>query len=141
MFLVVSLQDISVIQPATLAAAGENLGGQIEISSLGYDKLARLVVGQSRIKIPITAYSSTPDQTDDSPFITASGTHVRDGIVATNFLKMGTKVMIPELFGNKVFVVEDRMNRRYFHRMDIWFADRASARKFGLQNAEVVILN
>ena len=68
-----------------------------------------------------TAYSSTVDQTDDSPFITASNTYVRDGIVAANFLPFKTKIMIPELFGNKVFTVEDRMHRRFSDRVDIWF--------------------
>src|SRR5437868_1496729 len=43
-----------------------------------------------RIATKITAYSSTEDQTDDSPFITASGAHVADGIVAANFLPLHT---------------------------------------------------
>ncbi len=34
----------------------------------------------------LTGYSSTVDQTNSQPFITASGAWVRDGIVATNFL-------------------------------------------------------
>ncbi len=97
--------------------------------------------GIKRMQLHITAYSSTPDQTDDTPFITAAGTHVRDGIVATNALPMYTRVKIPELFGEKVFVVEDRMNRRFQDRMDIWMPDRASAQKFGINTAEVVVLN
>lgn len=97
--------------------------------------------GIKRIQLHITAYSSTPDQTDDTPFITAAGTHVRDGIVATNALPMYTRVKIPELFGEKVFVVEDRMNRRFQDRMDIWMPDRAPALKFGIKTAEVVVLN
>lgn len=97
--------------------------------------------GIKRMQLHITAYSSTPDQTDDSPFITAANTHVRDGIVATNALPMYTRVKIPELFGEKVFVVEDRMNRRFQDRMDIWMPDRAPALKFGIKTAEVVVLN
>jgi len=88
----------------------------------------------------ITAYSSTPDQTDATPFITAAGTHVRDGIIATNFLKFGTKVKIPELFGDKVFTVEDRMAPKNNHKIDIWFPDRQSALEFGVQKAEVAVL-
>src|SRR3989338_5716193 len=42
--------------------------------------------------IPVTAYSSTPDQTDGDPLITASGEMVRNGIIAANFLPMHTKV-------------------------------------------------
>jgi len=50
-----------------------------------------------KILVVITAYSSTVDQTDDTPFITANGSFVRDGIVANNMLPFGTKIKIPEL--------------------------------------------
>ncbi|MEK7590158.1 MAG: hypothetical protein AAB454_00430 [Patescibacteria group bacterium] len=93
-----------------------------------------------RIEVVLTAYSSTLDQTDDSPFVTASNTRVRDGIVAANFLPFGTKIKIPDLFGDKIFVVEDRMHRRFNDRVDIWFSDRWSARQFGLQKAEIIVL-
>lgn len=88
----------------------------------------------------ITAYSSTPDQTDDTPFITASNTYVRDGIVATNMLPFGTKIKIPELYGNKVFVVEDRMNRRYTDRVDVWMETREEALQFGKNRATILVL-
>ena len=74
------------------------------------------------MRVFVTGYSSTPDQTDDTPFITASGKQVRDGIVATNLLPLGTKIKIPEIYGNKVFVVEDRMNARNNQHVDIWFS-------------------
>lgn len=88
----------------------------------------------------VTAYSSTPDQTDDSPFISASGEYVYDGMIAANFLPFGTKVKIPELFGDKIFTVDDRMNRRYQERVDIWFPDRQSALNFGIKTAKIIIL-
>lgn len=90
--------------------------------------------------VSITAYSSTPDQTDDSPFITARGTYVRDGILAANFLPFGTKIKIPELFGDKIFVVEDRMNSRYWHKVDIWFPERHDALEFGIKTAKIQII-
>ena len=92
------------------------------------------------IKTVLTAYSSTPDQTDSTPFITASNTRVRDGIVAANFLAFGTKVQIPSLFGDKVFTVEDRMAKKHNDKMDIWFPERHLAKKFGVQEAEVIVL-
>ncbi|OGL67072.1 hypothetical protein A2856_00875 [Candidatus Uhrbacteria bacterium RIFCSPHIGHO2_01_FULL_63_20] len=92
-----------------------------------------------QVRVPITAYNSDPWQTDDTPFITASGTHVRDGIVAANFLPIGTKVRIPALFGDKEFVVEDRMNARYAQAMDIWMEDRQAARQFGRKHALVEV--
>lgn len=88
----------------------------------------------------ITAYSSTVWQTDSSPFITAAGTHVRDGIVAANTLPFGTKIMIPDLFGDKVFTVEDRMAPKNHHKIDIWFPTTYEARQFGVKKAQVLVL-
>lgn len=91
-------------------------------------------------KVVMTGYSSTPDQTDDTPFTTASGKQVRDGIVAANFLKFGTRIKIPELFGDKIFVVEDRMHSRFSNRVDIWFPKRSQAIKFGKREVEILVL-
>lgn len=92
------------------------------------------------MKVVLTAYSSTFDQTDDTPFITASNTRVRDGVVAANFLAFGTKVKIPSLFGDKVFTVEDRMAKKHDGKIDIWFPERHLAKNFGVKETEVVIL-
>lgn len=92
------------------------------------------------IKVVLTAYSSTPDQTDSTPFTTASNTRVRDGIVAANFLDFGTKVQIPSLFGDKVFTVEDRMAKKHNDKIDIWFPERYLAKNFGVKEAEVLVL-
>jgi len=92
-------------------------------------------------KVVLTAYSSTPDQTDSTPFITALGTRTRDGVIAANFLAFGTKVQIPEIFGDKVFTVEDRMAKKHDDKIDIWFPERRLAKKFGIQEAEVIILD
>ena len=92
------------------------------------------------LRVPTTAYSSTPDQTDDSPFITAWNTPVRDGVVAANFLTLGTRIKIPEVFGDRIFIVEDRMNKRYWQRVDIWFPDRESALQFGIKSLKIQIL-
>jgi len=90
-------------------------------------------------KVTITAYSSSPDETDDTPFITASGSQTRHGVIAANFLPFGAKVRIPKLFGGTVFTVEDRMHRRFTNRLDVWFPTKAEAQRFGLQYAEVEI--
>ncbi len=89
--------------------------------------------------ITATAYSSTVDQCDDTPFITANGNHVRDGIIAANFLPFGTKVKIPELYGDKIFSVEDRMNSKYHYRIDVWMPDRESAVVFGSKYIKIEI--
>jgi len=94
-----------------------------------------------KITVVVTAYSSTPMETDEDPYITAAGTWVRDGIVANNFLPFGTKIRIPELYGEKVFVVEDRMNwKKGNYHIDIWFASYWDAKEFGVKKTYVEIL-
>ncbi len=90
--------------------------------------------------VTTTAYSSTPDQTDDTPFITASGTQVHEGVVAANFLPIGTTIRIPELYGNRVFTVEDRMHPRKGYQVDIWFPSKAEALRFGTKIITIEVL-
>jgi len=93
------------------------------------------------IKAIVTANSSTPGETDSTPFVTAAGTPVRDGIVANNLLPFGTKIKIPDLYGDKTFVVEDRMNRRKGNnQFDIWFPSHAQAENFGTETTYIEIL-
>ena len=94
-----------------------------------------------RIRVIATAYSSTVWQTDDTPFITASNTWVRKGIIANNFFPFGTKVRIPEFYGDKIFVVEDRMHwRKSNYHIDIWFPTLQQAKNFGARITYVEIL-
>jgi 3D (Asp-Asp-Asp) domain-containing protein len=86
------------------------------------------------VRTTLSAYNSIPNQTDGSPFVTAAGSCVRDGVVASNAFRIGTKIRFPELFGDKVFVVEDRMNERYTNRIDVWMTELKDARKFGLKH-------
>lgn len=89
--------------------------------------------------VTVTAYSSTPDQTDDTPFIAATGKRVHDGMVAANFLRFGTKVRFPDYFGDKNFVIEDRMHERFSNRMDVWMETREEAKQFGIRRLKVEI--
>ena len=86
-----------------------------------------------------SAYNSVPEQTDVSPFITASGTRTRDGVLATNFLPLGTKLVI----NNAEYIVEDRMNSRYndTYKVDIWMESISNARRFGTQPMLVEIVS
>ena len=93
------------------------------------------------VKVIMTAYSSTVWQTDEDPFTTASGIHVKEGIIANNMLPFGTEIKIPEYFGDKVFVVEDRMNQRKgSYWVDIWFGTTEEAIDFGIKEAYIEIL-
>ena len=92
----------------------------------------------------ITAYNSEPNQTDDDPCTTANGFNVcrsaQEDTIAANFLKFGTKVMIPELFGDRVFVVRDRMNKRHANRVDVWMKDYDDAVHFGIKVAKIQVI-
>jgi 3D (Asp-Asp-Asp) domain-containing protein len=109
--------------------------------------IAQKAVGQAQqkavktIKAVLTAYSSSPEETDDSPFITASGKLVRDGIIANNLLPFGTKIRIPKLYGNKVFTVEDRMSsKKASHQFDVWMPNKPLAISFGVKTADIEVL-
>jgi len=96
---------------------------------------------KKRVLMVITGYSSTVWETDDDPLITASGKIVKKGIVANNSLPFGTKIRIPDLFGEEIFVVEDRMNwTKGNYHIDIWFPSYQEALSFGAKITEVEIL-
>ncbi len=98
-----------------------------------------------------TAYNSLEGQTDDSPCIPAMSSfnlcdfyneHGYGNTVAANFLPLGTQVQFPDLYGNKIFVVRDRMNRRYGNgRVDIWLYDHGDAVAFGVKRLKMNIYN
>ncbi|MCD6410753.1 3D domain-containing protein [bacterium] len=94
----------------------------------------------AKISVVVTGYSSDPLETDDTPFITASGTFVREGVIATNFLPFGTKIRIPSLFGEEIFVVEDRMNPRKKFQIDVWFPTKEEAINFGVHKTYIEVL-
>jgi 3D (Asp-Asp-Asp) domain-containing protein len=93
-----------------------------------------------KVKVIVTGYSSTTWQTDDTPFITASGASVEDGIVANNMFPFGTEIRIPELYGDKIFVIEDRMHQKkgYYH-VDIWFPEYEQAKEFGSKTTYIEV--
>lgn len=126
-----SLYPGAAVNTTTPAAPSAQLSGDYELPEFLVDQ---------KMDLWVTAYSSTPDQTDDTPFITASGSTVRDGIVATNLLPFGTKVKIPEFFGDKVFVVEDRMHQRKTNNIDVWMDSKEKALKFGIAQATILVL-
>ncbi len=94
--------------------------------------------------LTITAYNSEAGQTDDSPCITANNFDVcENGVedtIAANFLPFGARVKIPELFGDRVFVVRDRMNKRYVNRVDVWMIEKPDAINFGVKIAKIEVL-
>ncbi len=99
-------------------------------------------------RLVATAYNSHPWQTDNTPFVTSSGSRVGDGtlalsrdlIRAENALmhRMGFNPSGMYVYGDTVFViyvkpmvVHDTMNRRFTNRADIWLDQLSIARKWG----------
>lgn len=100
-------------------------------------RIIRPAVG-TKFTVNASAYASSPYQTDATPCITAAGTTVRPGVVATNFLPIGT---IVDINGHR-FIVEDRMNSRYAgYFLDVWFPSTSQALQFGRRKLVVTILD
>lgn len=104
----------------------------------------------SEIWVLATAYSSDPNQTDDTPCITANGhdlceyydTYGMGNTVAANFMPFETTVTIPDYFGDKEFKVRDRMNARYgYGRIDIWMPSYEQAKAFGVRYIKMNVYN
>ncbi|MEK7183028.1 MAG: hypothetical protein AAB776_00150 [Patescibacteria group bacterium] len=105
--------------------------GHLPVSKVGGPFYVKVVTA--------SAYNSIEAQTDSTPFITASGTTVRHGVIAANFLPIGTQVTIPDYYGDQIFVVEDRMNARYTNNVDIWMENIADAKRFGRRSVKIHI--
>jgi 3D (Asp-Asp-Asp) domain-containing protein len=100
------------------------------------------------IWVVVTAYSSTADQTDNTPCIAAKGFDLckayaelgEGNTIAANFLAINKQIKLPELFGEKTFVVRDRMNERYGQgRIDVWMPTREMAKEFGVKRVKMEI--
>jgi 3D (Asp-Asp-Asp) domain-containing protein len=127
-----------------LSSAINNFASSLNLQKTDLKEAAKQEVEPSvkaERKIVVTAYSSTPDQTDSSPFLTANGSFVKEGVIACNFLKFGTKVRIPEVYGDKILVVQDRMAIYNSHKVDVWMETRAEALQFGVKRLTLEILN
>jgi 3D (Asp-Asp-Asp) domain-containing protein len=93
------------------------------------------------VSVTITGYSSSVEETDDSPEITATNTAVREGVIALSqdLLREFTpgapfsfhdRVEIP---GLGRFFIEDTMHPRWMRRADLWFPSREEALQWGLR--------
>lgn len=110
---------------------------------LGGRRLAKgtLPVG-TKLIVQATGYAPSPYQTDGSPCRTAVGTQVRRGVVASNYLPIGTLLEITSEDGpSEQFIVEDAMNSRYDRNyLDIWFPATSDALEFGRRKLEITIV-
>lgn len=109
-----------------------------------------------------TGYNSLVDQTDSTPFITATGARTRFGIVAVSRdllgvdLPYGSLVRLTDLGSyysgrgagafqtmldaQGLFIVEDTMHARKAQQLDVWFADYATAVNWGVRRVGVELV-
>lgn len=114
-------QKVIIIVPEAKAALRGSLGAKMGI-----------------IEAIVTAYSSSPDETDEDPLIMASGEMVYDGAAACpRRIPLGTKIVI----AGREYVCEDRLARKYDHRFDLWKASKAEAMEFGIRKEKIEIIS
>jgi len=96
------------------------------------------------LEVTATAYNSLAYQTNSNPHITAFGDSLKPGLnyiaVSRDLLGMGlvhnTELKIAGLDG--VFLVKDKMNRRYRKRIDIYMgADVNRAKEWGRKKVTI----
>jgi len=95
-------------------------------------------------KYNITVYQAVKEQCDSTPDIGAGGIVAKNGVplgnyFANNGMKFGTKIVIPSLSGDKIWICKDRMNRRYGgDRIDLLIGLKDKI--YGQRTAEVYII-
>jgi 3D (Asp-Asp-Asp) domain-containing protein len=144
-FIIWKKEDETALAEALIQGLTDNLEEKLTISegnsliSSANPNIEFKVV--KKIKVVITAYSSTVLETDETPLITASGIKVGNGIVANNILPFGTRIRIPEVYGDKIFKVEDRMScKSGNYQIDIWFPSYLEAKSFGAKRTYIEVL-
>jgi len=97
--------------------------------------IKKKVVLRDSLKVDVTWYTSSVKETDSTPFITADGSLVRDGIIAVSrnlldYFEYGDSLYVEDLGW---FEVRDCMHQRWMNTVDIWCNDR----NYALQNGRI----
>lgn len=93
-----------------------------------------ILIGVLIGSLQITSYRSVPEQTDDSPFITATGERVcKDGVAVSQDLLKSKTVK----YGDWLFIegiglkrVNDTMHNRHNNHIDVWVSSLDEEKKF-----------
>ncbi len=119
-------------------------------------------VANPRYTLRATGYNSLESQTDSTPFITATGSRTRFGVVAVSRDLLGTNLPYGSLVrirdlgayhtgngvgafqsmldGQQLFVVEDTMHARKSQQIDVWFEHYDTAVRWGVRKVEVELV-
>lgn len=98
---------------------------------------------QKTMILEVTGYSSTTNQTDDTPCIAAhlidicSRKAAGEKLCATNVFPIGTQISVE---GLGICTVADHMAKRKSHHVDWYFTSRKAAKTFGRKNRTVTIV-
>lgn len=108
--------------------------------------IATMLIGSvlaAPVTVTVSAYNALAGQADSTPTITATGTRVREGIVALspNLRQMfpyKSKVEILCKNGYRgVFRVEDSTSSRYWNRVDIFMRSYKDAIQWGVKTCQI----
>lgn len=104
--------------------------------------------------VSVTSYNSLVGQTDSTPFITATGSRTRMGVVAASpdiirqfgygakvrFISFGSSNNCkPRVIPKMIFTIEDTTAARKVNQIDIWLPHRSQSITFGRCYAKVNI--
>ena len=109
-----------------------------------------------------TGYNSLVNQTDSTPFITATGARTRFGVVAVSrdllgdefpygslvrlrdlgsyYTGRGAGAFQSLLDSQGLFIVEDTMHARKTQQLDVWFPEYSTAIQWGVRRVEVELV-
>lgn len=90
----------------------------------------------------ITAYTPSPDETDDTPLIGAWGDSVITGMVAADprVLPRGTKLIIPGYNGDRPCTVLDTGSKIKGASIDVFVWTKKEALEWGIKRRKIKIL-
>jgi len=96
------------------------------------------------IEVTATAYNSLAYQTSSNPHITAFGDSLKPGLkyiaVSRDLLTLGLKHNTPVIIEGKegIYLVKDKMNRRWEKRIDIYMGvDVEAAKEWGRKKVNI----
>jgi 3D (Asp-Asp-Asp) domain-containing protein len=91
----------------------------------------------------VSAYTSTPEETDSAPWTTANNEHVVPGGAAFSRdipIPFGKRVILAGEGMQGIVYKNDVMNKRLSDSVDIWCPEKQAAKAFGRQNATAIWL-
>ncbi len=145
--------EVNIAKPEELEPAKQNLVA---------DEVIVEDASEIYFSLKATGYNSLANQTDSTPFITATGARTEFGVIAvsrdllSSDIPYGSLVRIKDLgnyyngrgagkFQNlldkqELFIVEDTMHKRKKQQIDVWFPKKSEALNWGIRQVELEVV-